>query len=71
MPNTDRLTVVVPNAVDGDLATFSLTSDGALVYCTWATIGIGAQPLKLALALLGLGLVVYAPHLLSRRAATQ
>ncbi|RQS08149.1 beta-propeller fold lactonase family protein [Burkholderia sp. Bp8998] len=30
MPNTDRLTVVVSNAADGDLATFSLASDGAL-----------------------------------------
>ncbi|KFG93952.1 3-carboxymuconate cyclase [Burkholderia paludis] len=30
MPNTDRLTVVVSNAADGDLATFSLTGDGAL-----------------------------------------
>ncbi|VWB72538.1 3-carboxymuconate cyclase [Burkholderia pseudomultivorans] len=30
MPNTDRLTVVVSNAVDGDLATFSLTHDGAI-----------------------------------------
>lgn len=30
MPNTDRLTVVVSNAVDGDLATFSLANDGAI-----------------------------------------
>ncbi|MBP0611175.1 MULTISPECIES: lactonase family protein [Burkholderia] len=30
MPNTDRLTVVVSNAVDGDLATFSLAGDGTL-----------------------------------------
>ena len=37
---------------------------GALAYCTWATIGIGAQPLKLALVLLGLGLVIYAPRFL-------
>ncbi|HGL4258186.1 lactonase family protein [Burkholderia dolosa] len=30
MPNTDRFTVVVSNAADGDLATFSLNADGAL-----------------------------------------
>ncbi|HEF5874424.1 TPA: beta-propeller fold lactonase family protein [Burkholderia cenocepacia] len=30
MPNTDRLTVVVSNAADGDLATFSLAGDGTL-----------------------------------------
>ncbi|MGS0892555.1 lactonase family protein [Burkholderia stagnalis] len=30
MPTTDRLTVVVSNAADGDLATFSLADDGAL-----------------------------------------
>ncbi|MGU8081809.1 lactonase family protein [Burkholderia pyrrocinia] len=30
MPNTDRFTVVVSNAADGDLATFSLASDGTL-----------------------------------------
>ncbi|WP_175927100.1 lactonase family protein [Burkholderia cepacia] len=30
MPNTDRLTVVVSNAADADLATFSLAADGTL-----------------------------------------
>ncbi|VBB13307.1 lactonase family protein [Burkholderia stabilis] len=30
MPNTDRLTVVVSNAADGDLATLSLAGDGTL-----------------------------------------
>jgi basic amino acid/polyamine antiporter, APA family len=32
---------------------------GAIVYCSWATIGIGAKPLKWALGLLALGIVVY------------
>ncbi|MCA3833920.1 MAG: 3-carboxymuconate cyclase, partial [Burkholderia sp.] len=34
MPNTDRLTVVVSNAADGDLATFSLADDGSLAPLT-------------------------------------
>lgn len=34
MPNTDRLTVVVSNAADGDLATFSLAADGSLAPLT-------------------------------------
>ncbi|MCA8048962.1 lactonase family protein [Burkholderia arboris] len=34
MPNTDRLTVVVSNAADGDLATFSLAGDGTLAPLT-------------------------------------
>ncbi|OXJ17287.1 lactonase family protein [Burkholderia sp. HI2500] len=34
MPNTDRLTVVVSNAADGDLATFSLAADGTLAPLT-------------------------------------
>jgi hypothetical protein len=32
---------------------------GALVFCAWATVGIGLRPLILALLLLGLGVVVY------------
>jgi hypothetical protein len=32
---------------------------GAILYCLWATIGIGAKPLKWALGLLGLGVLVY------------
>ena len=41
---------------------------GALVYCTWATFGIEAKPLKLAGLLLGLGVIVYAlGRLLSTR----
>jgi len=44
MPNTDRLTVVVSNAVDGDLATFSLTSDGALAPLARYPAGDAAMP---------------------------
>ncbi len=33
---------------------------GALVFCTWATLGIEAKPLLWAVALLGLGVFVYA-----------
>ena len=33
---------------------------GALVFCTWATLGIEAKPLLWALALLGVGVFVYA-----------
>ncbi|MGU7838570.1 lactonase family protein [Burkholderia sp. AW33-5] len=44
MPNTDRLTVVVSNAVDGDLATFSLTSDGALAPLARYPAGDVAMP---------------------------
>jgi APA family basic amino acid/polyamine antiporter len=32
---------------------------GALVFCSWATVGIGLKPLQLALLLLGLGVIVY------------
>jgi APA family basic amino acid/polyamine antiporter len=32
---------------------------GALVFCTWATLGIEAKPLLWALALLGVGVLVY------------
>ncbi|WP_175748221.1 lactonase family protein [Burkholderia ambifaria] len=45
MPNTDRLTVVVSNAVDGDLATFSLTSDGALTPLARYPAGDAAMPI--------------------------
>ncbi|WP_175793895.1 lactonase family protein [Burkholderia ambifaria] len=45
MPNTDRLTVVVSNAVDGDLATFSLTSDGALAPLARYPVGDAAMPI--------------------------
>ncbi|HHY6930584.1 TPA: lactonase family protein [Burkholderia ambifaria] len=45
MPNTDRLTVVVSNAVDGDLATFSLTSDGALAPLARYPAGDAAMPI--------------------------
>lgn len=44
MPNTDRLTVVVSNAVDGDLATFSLTSDGTLAPLARYPAGDVAMP---------------------------
>ncbi|MFP3559856.1 beta-propeller fold lactonase family protein, partial [Paraburkholderia sp. SIMBA_049] len=44
MPNTDRLTVVVSNAVDGDLATFSLPSDGALAPLARYPAGDAAMP---------------------------
>ncbi|MFP3506189.1 lactonase family protein [Burkholderia sp. SIMBA_062] len=44
MPNTDRLTVVVSNAVDGNLATFSLTSDGALAPLARYPAGDAAMP---------------------------
>ncbi|WP_396328731.1 lactonase family protein [Burkholderia anthina] len=45
MPNTDRLTVVVSNATDGDLATFSLTSDGALAPLARYPAGDVAMPI--------------------------
>ncbi|KVN45647.1 3-carboxymuconate cyclase [Burkholderia territorii] len=45
MPNTDRLTVVVSNAVDGDLATFSLASDGALAPLARYPAGEVAMPI--------------------------
>ncbi|AXK66024.1 beta-propeller fold lactonase family protein [Burkholderia sp. IDO3] len=45
MPNTDRLTVVVSNAADGDLATFSLTSDGALAPLARYPAGDVAMPI--------------------------
>ncbi|KWO50224.1 lactonase family protein [Burkholderia territorii] len=45
MPNTDRLTVVVSNAVDGDLATFSLASDGALAPLARYPAGDVAMPI--------------------------
>ncbi|WP_175714795.1 lactonase family protein [Burkholderia ambifaria] len=45
MPNTDRLTVVVSNAVDGDLATFSLTSGGALAPLARCPAGDAAMPI--------------------------
>ncbi|RQR24536.1 beta-propeller fold lactonase family protein [Burkholderia sp. Bp9142] len=45
MPNTDRLTVVVSNAADGDLATFSLASDGALAPLARYPAGDVAMPI--------------------------
>ncbi|KWA05670.1 lactonase family protein [Burkholderia territorii] len=45
MPNTDRLTVAVSNAVDGDLATFSLASDGALAPLARYPAGDVAMPI--------------------------
>jgi len=45
MPNTDRLTVVVANAADGDLATFSLTPDGALAPLARYPAGDVAMPI--------------------------
>jgi APA family basic amino acid/polyamine antiporter len=35
-------------------------ASGALLYCSWATIGIGAKPLAWAVGLLALGVLVYA-----------
>jgi hypothetical protein len=32
---------------------------GAILFCTWATLGIEAKPLMWALALLGVGVLVY------------
>ncbi|RQR23659.1 3-carboxymuconate cyclase [Burkholderia sp. Bp9143] len=44
MPNTDRLTVVVSNAADGDLATFSLTPGGTLAPLARYPAGDVAMP---------------------------
>ncbi|MBR8142083.1 beta-propeller fold lactonase family protein [Burkholderia sp. AU19243] len=45
MPNTDRLTVVVSNAADGNLATFSLASDGALAPLARYPTGDAVMPI--------------------------
>ncbi|KVR74289.1 3-carboxymuconate cyclase [Burkholderia vietnamiensis] len=45
MPNTDRLTVVVSNAADGELATFSLASDGALAPLARYPAGDAVMPI--------------------------
>ncbi|RKU02800.1 3-carboxymuconate cyclase [Burkholderia sp. Nafp2/4-1b] len=45
MPNTDRLTVVVSNAADGDLATFSLAGDGTLAPLARYPAGDAAMPI--------------------------
>ncbi|QQK01660.1 3-carboxymuconate cyclase [Burkholderia sp. Bp9017] len=45
MPNTDRLTVVVSNAADGDLSTFSLTPNGALAPLARYPSGDVAMPI--------------------------
>ncbi|AOK17213.1 3-carboxymuconate cyclase [Burkholderia cepacia] len=45
MPNTDRLTVVVSNAADADLATFSLAADGTLAPLGRHPAGDAVMPL--------------------------
>ncbi|KVH75021.1 3-carboxymuconate cyclase [Burkholderia ubonensis] len=45
MPNTDRLTVIVSNAVDGDLATYSLDAGGTLAPLGRHPAGDAVMPL--------------------------
>ncbi|WP_010096879.1 lactonase family protein, partial [Burkholderia ubonensis] len=45
MPNTDRLTVIVSNAADGDLATFSLDAGGTLAPLGRHPAGDAVMPL--------------------------
>ncbi|WP_431819955.1 lactonase family protein [Burkholderia sp. F1] len=45
MPNTDHLTVIVSNAVDGDLATFALDADGTLAPLGRHPAGDAVMPL--------------------------